>query len=787
MNTGRNLSAFALAWSLGGLGSAVEVQAQISEAEYARAEQFLSWNVANQVTGIQSTFFGLLASLRWLDGDRFWYRSKVSDGQEFVLVDPPRGVRRAAFDHDRLAAVLSVAADTSYVGHKLPFDEFEFVDNRHTIQFHVADSLRWTCDTTANICTGPDTVPRRPASEIESPDGRWIAFERNENLWVRAVGTGEEVQLSHEGEPDYGYAVIPEGCCQEITSRRFQLKRPPVLRWSPDSRLIATHRYDERNVEKLHVLETATGRPKLHSYAYALPGDSIVPMFDIHIFDVEARSAVAVAAARQVGDFTAADTLWRVVQWNDDATKLYFTRRERDFKKVELFVADAQTGEARKILEETQPTYVELGPFSFFRPNWRVLRGDRELIWFSERDGWGHLYLFDATNGQLENRITSGAWMVVRLLHVDEALRQVYFTAVGREEGRNPYFRHLYRVGLDGSGLRLLTPENSDHDIQVSPSGRYFIDTYSRRDTVPVTVVRDRDGRVLQTVEVGDVTSLVDAGWKPPRPFRVKGRDGVTDVYGYLYFPSNFDPKERYPVIDYIYPGPQIGSVGTYGFTTSPAGEVQAMAELGFVVFTVDAMGTPLRAKSFHDAYYGNMGDNGIPDHIAALKHLARLHPQMDLDRVGIYGHSGGGFASTDAILRYPDFFKVAVSSAGNHDQRGYHFPWGEKYHGLLVPDSTAGGDNYDSQANQNLAQNLRGRLLLTYGTLDDNVHPNMTLLLVNELIKHNKDFDMLVLPNRNHEYAREPYMIRRTGDYFVQHLLGQTPPREYEIRRPAQ
>jgi dipeptidyl aminopeptidase/acylaminoacyl peptidase len=266
----------------------------------------------------------------------------------------------------------------------------------------------------------------------------------------------------------------------------------------------------------------------------------------------------------------------------------------------------------------------------------------------------------------------------------------------------------------------------------------------------------------------------------------VKGRDGVTDVYGYLYFPSNFDAGKKYPVVDYVYPGPQIGSVVTHGFLASPSGEVQAFAELGFIMFTVDAMGTPLRAKAYHDAYYGNMGDNGIPDHISALKLLAVEYPQIDLDRVGIYGHSGGGFASTDAILRYPEFFKVAVSGAGNHDQRGYHFPWGEKYHGLLVRDSASGGDNYDSQANQNLAANLSGKLMLTYGSLDDNVHPNMTLMVVNELIKYNKDFDMLVFPNRNHGYASEPYVVRRTWDYFVRNLMGAEPPREYKISPPG-
>ena len=268
-------------------------------------------------------------------------------------------------------------------------------------------------------------------------------------------------------------------------------------------------------------------------------------------------------------------------------------------------------------------------------------------------------------------------------------------------------------------------------------------------------------------------------------PFVAKGRDGRTDVHGLLWFPSDFDPDRRYPVIDYIYPGPQIGSVTIYDFAPAGRGNGQALAELGFIVFAVDAFGTPLRSKAFHDAYYGDMGDNGIPDHIAALKELALRHPQMDLDRVGIFGHSGGGFSSTDAILRFPDFFKVAVSGAGNHDNRGYHFPWGEKYHGLLEhnPDGT---DSYSRQANQDLAPRLRGKLLLHYGTLDDNVHPNMTIRVIQELIQANLDFDMFVVPNANHGYGNDPYVLRRTWDYFVEHLAGVEPPHQYRITPPG-
>ncbi len=749
----------------------------VTETDYARAEQFLYWNAQRLVTGT-------VVSPRWLSGDRFWYRNRVREGHEFVLVDPARRSRRPAFDHVRLAAALSIAADTSYVPNKLPFNEFEFADGETTIVFHVADSVRWTCDIRSYQCAGPDSLPRRPVDEIKSPDGRWVAFEQDDNLWIRSVPDGEEIQLSTDGIPDYGYAAVPEGCCQEISNRRAKRKVPPVLAWSPDSRRIATHRYDERKVDQLHLLETAQGRPVLHSYRYALPGDSVVPTYDIHIFDIESRSGIKVEQEPLIGDFTQPDTLWHDVQWSDDGSRLFFTRRSRDFKLLELVVADAVSGTARTVLEEQGPTLRELAPL-LGMGNWRVVGDGHEIIWPSERDGWAHLYLCDSETGDIKNRITSGPWLVLDVHRVDETARRVYFTAVGRDEQRDPYYRHLYSVGFDGSQLTLLSSEVADHAVRVSPSGDYFVDTYSRRDTVPVTVVRSPDGRVLQTVEVASVTELLEVGWRWPTPFKVKARDGVTDVYGYLYLPTDFEPSKQYPVVDYVYPGPQVGPVGFRSFSLGGWAGQHSLPELGFIVFTIDAIGTPVRSKAFHDGYYGNMGDNGIPDHIAALKQLARRYPQIDLDRVGIFGHSGGGFASTDAVLRYPDFFKVAVSGAGNHDNRSYLFAWAERYQGLLVHDSATGGDNYDSQANQNLAGNLKGKLLLSYGTLDDNVHPNNTQLVIQELIKHNKDFDLFIMPNRNHGHAVEPYSIRRTWDYFVRHLLGAEPPHEYKLSGP--
>ena len=642
---------------------------QITERDYARAEQFLPWNAAKLISGDQ-------VAPEFFDGDRFWFRSRTPSGHQFVVVDPAAPSRGPAFDHDRLAAALSLAADTAYEGRDLPFTEFDFVNGGGSVRFQVADSVQWTCDVRAYTCAGPSDEPAPSAAERSSPDGRWIAFTRDENLWVRDADTGDEIQLSRDGEADFGYGAVPEGCCREITSRRANTERSPVLQWSPDSRRIATHRYDEREVERFHLIEAADGRPILHSWAYALPGDSIIPTSELWIFDVEGRAGVRADVDPQPGNFTRGDTTYADLQWTADGRSVFYTHRSRDFKSTKLFRVDAATGTATELLDETGPTYVELNQFTALPPAWRVLGDGSEFLWWSERDGFGHLYLYDG-DGTLKNRVTSGPWLVTELIAVDEASRSVYFTAVGREEGRHPYFIHLYSAGLDGSEPRLLTPEDAVHQITVSPSGRYFIDSYSTPETPPTAVVRGRDGRVAQTVETSDLSRLKEAGWIPPVPFQARGRDGVTSVYGLLWFPSNFDPAKSYPVVDYIYPGPQVGAVTRYDFSAAGRGNGRALAELGFIVFAVDAFGTPLRSKAFHDGYYGNMGDNGLPDHISALKELAGRYSQIDLARVGIFGHSGGGFSSTDAILRHPDFFQGCGVGRGQPRQPRLSLPVG--------------------------------------------------------------------------------------------------------------
>ncbi|MEX2528182.1 MAG: DPP IV N-terminal domain-containing protein [Gemmatimonadota bacterium] len=748
------------------------MEAQISEREYARAEQFLSWNAQNLV-------YGATVSPNWMEGDRFWYRNRIRPGHEFVLVDAAAGTRSRAFDHERMAASLSVAADTALTPWQLPFQTIAWEGAGQTLRFSFSGQ-EWRCTISTYDCR-PSTPSVRPnTTGIASPDASKVAFIREHDLWVQDLESGEEIRLSFDGEEEYGYATDSQGW--RSTDR-------PVLLWSPDSRSIATYRLDERGVQEMVLWETAVPRPILHQWKYALPGDSIVPMLERVVFHLDDAGSgpVRLEVERDHQRTSSCCGLtrgqdWADVEWSAGASRLAFVSTSRDYKEVKLRLADPRSGAVRTLHEEVSPTFFETNIGSGGVPNWRIIQDGGEFLWFSQRDGWGHLYRYDAQTGALLNRVTSGAWNVLDLLHVDEAGGWLYFTGVGREANRDPYYRHLYRVRLDGSQLTLLTPEDADHQIQASPSGRYFLDSYSTVSTAPVTVLRAPDGRVLQTVEAADISDLLATGYPFPDPFVAKARDGATDIHGLMYRPSTFDPDASYPVINYIYPGPQSGSVTSRSFSAGPRGEAQALAELGFIVVQIDGLGAPLRSKAFHTAWYADMGDNGQADQVAGMKQLAQRHPSMDLTRVGIYGHSGGGFASTGALFRYPDFFKVAVSGAGNHDNRGYTYYWGERYQGLLE-DFDDGTDSYTSQANHLFAGELRGKLLITYGTLDSNVHPNMTLLVVDELIRHNQDFDLLVFPNRDHGYASEPYNLRRSWDYFVRHLMGQEPPPRYRIR----
>jgi dipeptidyl-peptidase-4 len=774
------LLAAALAW--GGV-TGLTAQAVVSETRYAQAEQLLSWHANDLV-------YGDAVVPAWMaGGQRFWYRNKTSTGPEFIVVDPSRRSRGHLFDRDRLASALSLAADTSFVGHKLPFQTFDFVEGSEegAIRF---DAMKkgFTCDIAAYTCEVGDTLPDQTPF-VRSPDGAWEAFSHEHNLWLRNMEGGDSIQVTTDGEDLWEYGVQAARPSQIIAGTAQR----PVLQWSPDSRRIAVQRMDERNVETLPLYSSTHTRPKGYTYPYPLPGDSIIPRFDIHIVDVEAKSNVKVQLDPQPYlTFTAtemSDSTWVTVKWKEAGERLYFVHATRGAKSITLYEADLATGAATPIVGDTMDTHVELNlDIVGGRPNWDVVNGGRDILWFSERDGWGHLYRF-GPDGDLKNRITQGPWTFGELLHVDESTDRVIFSARGREAGQIPMFRKLYSVGIDGSGLALIGAEDGDHAVRVTPDGQYLVDAYSRPDVPPVSVLRDTSGRAVMELEYADVAALEAIGWSPPRIFEYKGRDGITTIYGLMHLPSDFDSTTVYPVVEYVYPGPFIGSVGTWNFGGGPLGLVvradqDALAELGFAVLQMDHMGTSLRSKAMLDHYWGNMGDNGIPDHVAALRQLGARHGFLDLDRVGIYGHSGGGFASTGAILRYPDIYKVAVSSSGNHDNRSYHAAYAEKYQGLLVSDTVNGTDNYANQVNASLAANLEGKLMLMTGDMDDNVHPAMTLQVVDALIKANKSFDFLILPNRAHD-LNEPYVVRRRWDYFVEHLMGAEPPRNFRITRP--
>ncbi|MGO9269396.1 MAG: DPP IV N-terminal domain-containing protein [Terriglobia bacterium] len=761
----------------------------LTAADYARAEKFMGYNTNPLVYHAVQPAWTSETS-----GERLWYRDTDAAGTRFVIFDPVKLTKEPALDHAKLAAALSTASGKTYEANKLPFREIELSTDGQSVSFRLG-RRRFKCDRQGSQCTAEGVAAGAPGrarprggagNESLSPDKKKVAFIREYNLWVRDVASGKEAQLTTDGVKDFSYALDNAG---------WEKSDRPILLWSPDSKKIATFQQDQRNVGEMYLVETKVGHPALQAWKYPLPGDDTVATIQRVILDVETPKVIRLQMPPDPHRSTLCDDVacpsneaadagdWTDVEWTPDSTRLAFVSTSRDHKQETLRVADAANGAVRDVMEERVATQFESGQGSV---NWRTLPNSNEYIWYSERDNWGHLYLYDLSTGKLKNRITSGDWVVTQLLRVDEKARTAYFLADGREPG-NPYFTHLYRVGLDGQGLTLLTPEDGNHEITFSPSGRYFVDRYSQPDIPPVAVLRQADGKLLATIEKADVSKLLAAGWKPPQPITVKARDGMTDLYGLLFPPTQLDPQKKVPIINNVYPGPQGGSInaGAGWSFVSARGDTQALAELGFVVVEIEGMGNPLRSKKFHDAYYGDMGDNTLPDQVAGMKELARRYPWIDIERAGVYGHSGGGYAAADAMFRYPDFFKVGISEAGNHDNREYEDDWGERYQGLLTH-PPGGGTNYDDQANQNLAKNLKGRLLLAHGTLDDNVPPYNTLLVVNELIKANKDFDLLLLPNRHHGFGNEPYMVRRRWDYFVRYLMGAEPPKEYQLKPPA-
>ena len=776
----------------------------------AQAAQHVDYSRADLIRTSGAFVLNAAVTPTWFqDSTRFWYRSTSPRGETVVyLVDPVKKMRTALFDNVRLATAMSLAGDTIFDPTKIPAG-FRLTEDERAVRWTIG-KRRFECALGTYACTTTDTSKLEkldaPVWAVQSPDKKWEAFAHNYNIYVRKAGLLEHrrvpadtgaagrggraggggrgaarvdsltlpdsaIQLTTDGINEWAYGTQNTG---SLPPDRPTRQRPQLI-WSPDSKKIAVIRIDERNVRKYALISSTRTTPRYVLYPYGAPGDSILVRYDTHIVDVDAKSNVHVSDEKPPTVVHGMSAL-AALKWSKKSDKLYVLNALRGAKRVTMLSVDLRTGATTPITRDSAATFVEL-MHGGGAGNWEIASNGDDILFPSQKDGWLHIYRYDAT-GKLKNQVESGPYAVERIAYVADSAKRFYFTAWGKEPGV-PYYAHLYRIGFDGAGVTPMTPEDGNHRITFVPTGGFFIDAYSRVDAPPVTLLRSAaDGSVVMTLEKADTDLLKNIGWTPAEVFTVKARDNVTTLYGLLYKPSNFDPKKKYPIISHIYPGPQVGSVGDWGFSTGGSGSARSLAELGFIVMQLDHMGTPKRSKAFHDFYYGNMGDNGIPDHMAAIRQLAAQHDWIDIDKVGIYGFSGGGFASTDAILRYPDFFKVAVSGSGNHDNRTYGFFWGEKYQGLYKADGTS--DNFEAAANYTLAKNLKGKLMLTTGDMDNNVHPSNTLRVVDALIKANKDFDLLVTPDVAH--ALPPYGIRRMWDYFVRYLMGAEPPSQYEM-----
>lgn len=746
----------------------------LDEQAYRSAEQLLGHHRRELVLGDR-------VAPRWLgDGARFWYTVRTPAGRRFVLVDPALGTRCEAFDHPRLAAALGAAAEQEDLDPgALPLSGLK-VDGDAVV--FDAFGRRWSC-TLAHyrVEPVPGPVPGSPL-EVRSPDGRHAVYRAGHDLRARATDGSKDWALTADGTQDADFGANPDYLMYSTLLAKLGLPHlPPAVAWSPDGTRVLTHRTDQHRVRRTHLHPTTPadgggGPGALLSPRFAVPGDEHLPQAQFTVLDL-ATGAATTAAAAPVEMSLMSPIFQKWAWWEQDGSAVYYLRRSRDARTLGLERMDAASGQVRTLLTESAPTRVEPGQRQLQQPLVQVLDGGRQVLWYSQRDGWGHLYLFDAGTGDLLTQVTSGPWAVQEILHVDQEAGVVYFTASGLVQ-QDPYRRTVCRAKLDGSGWSPVLQDDLDHVVSVPPGGGYFVDAASTTELAPVTCVRDWSGRVLVELERADTSALQRTGWSAPQRFRTTSADGSCEIFGLLYRPHGFDPARRYPVLDTPYGLPTDTRVspafdpGHYGY------EAEALAALGFVVLAIDGQGSPGRSKAFHDVSYGNLGEAcGLVDHVAAIRQLAATRPWMDLERVGVSGMSSGGYAAVRALLRYPEVFKVGVAASGMHDFRLLEAGLGEAYHGPY----DAGA--YAQLSNTEAAAALRGALLLVHGGLDDRVPPQATLRLAQALAEHGKDFDLVLVPEAEHLYfGYEHYVTQRRWDFLVRHLLGAEPPAGYRL-----
>lgn len=734
----------------------------VTTRDYSHVSFFYPDNIISQI-------YHADINPHWIRDDAFWYTDTGKATTMFFLVNTSQNVRQRLLDTDRFTSSLEKTTGKAIDPARLPISNMELAQDGRSIIFDAFDE-RWRCDL-STYQMKKITLPEDIQSGILSPDGYHIAYVNNTNLWLYDTRTGETAPLTSDGTTDYFYGKRSDTVRYPVTEARLNETPAPYIVWSPDSTKILTYKVDQRNVNQTWLLQNAPDsgiKPILYTYRFANPKDQYIPMYEPIVIDIPSKKITQLQYQPQP-EVSMMDTDINQLQWwNKSGEVIYLLFFDRGEKTIRLISGDPETGTVREILQESGETYIESNLEYGDSPNVAILEKTGDIIWFSERDGWGHLYRYDS-KGTLKNQITKGTWVVRKIVRVDEDKGLIFFTGSGREPG-NPYYQYLYQVQTDGNGLKLLTPGHADHEISLSPDGRYFIDSFSRVDLPTTSVLRTIDGSLMMRLATTDDSELRRIGWTPPERVTVLGRDGTTEIHGLIFKPTDFDEKKKYPVIDVVYPGPYtIVTATAYPADLSWNSKIfwtcQMLSELGYIVVTMDGMGTAYRSKPFHSVSYHNLSDCGLPDHIAGITQLATRYPYMDISRVGMYGKSAGGFMTAQAMLTYPDFFKVGVAASGNHDSRLYGSFWGEKYEGYPV------GEYYLKQVTKNKAENLSGKLLLLTGDLDDNVHPAHTMQLADALEKAGKQFEIFIFTGKNHDLNYDPYYLKKMMGFFINNL----------------
>lgn len=719
--------------------------AQGKLSDYQRADTVDKWRdlVYNSVTRPQWAF----------GGNYFWYQTQTPKGREYLLVDMDTKQKLPLFDQAKFTQKFSGASGKAYSAYKITFEYMRYNKQRNEFEFSI-EGVRWLCNLNDySFKKQPAIQPRGPrgywgeaddeltGDPVVSPDSIWIAFIKNSNVFIRSRKDNKEYQLSYNGSPGDYYSCY--------------------LKWSPDSKKIAVNKIRPNVKRYFYMVESSPAdqlQPKLHKREYLKPGDAL-PFCRPQLFDVATKTQIPVDERIFENQYDLS-----APSWHKDSRSYTVEFNQRGHQLYRVDEIDAATGMVKNLIEETSKTFV-CYTYNFRRD----IEDGKEIIWKSERDGWQHLYLYDGLTGKVKNQITKGEWVVREVVNVDEKKRQIVFKAGGKNSDEDPYYVHIYKINFDGTGLKELTPEKANHEVVFSSDMNYFVDTYSKVDMPPVSVVRNaEEGKIIMELEKADITALLKIGWQAPEVFKSKGRDGKTDIWGIIIRPSNFNPKKKYPVIEYIYAGPG-------GFYTPKSfypnyRMMSTLAELGFIIVQCDGMGTGMRSRAFQDIIWKNLKDGGFEDRKIWIKEAVKKYPYMDISKMGIYGGSAGGQISTAALLFHPDFYKVAVSTCGCHDNRMDKIWWNELWMGYPV------GPQYAESSNVDNAYRLKGKLMLEVGELDDNVDPASTMQVVNALIKAKKDFELVVVPGAGHAHDL-PHIDRKRKDFFVKNIMGVNPP----------